>query len=154
MSFQYNESRRAFLEKEIDIGSGGDAVMVILCMSNTTADTETAATTVSGFTTLDEYDGANYPAGFANRPTIANQLVEVDAPNNRVEFKGDNLTYTSLGVGTRNAVGAVLAKKGTSDADSVPLFWVDTGGFPFAGTGSNVTIQWNAEGIYQFKEAA
>ena len=45
--------------------------------------------------------------------------------------------------------GALLYIHVTDDTDSIPAAWIDTGGFPFDGTGANNTIQWNALGIVQ-----
>jgi len=55
----------------------------------------------------------------------------------------------SLGAGTRQNQGALLYIFVTADADHINVAWIDTGGFPFDGTGSNTTIQWNALGILQ-----
>lgn len=143
-NFIYNEAKRALAEGEIDLGTGGNDIRVILVMTNTTADTEDDANTISGFTTLDEADGANYA-----RKVLANEVVNEDAANNRAEFDADNITWSALGVGTRNYAGMIVYKHVTNDTDSIPLAYIDTGGFPFAGNGSDVTVTWNAEGIIQ-----
>lgn len=142
MSFAYNEFKRALARGEIDLQS--DDIRAMLVMSNTTADTEDDANTISDFSTLDECDGANYA-----RQALANEAVNEDAANDRAEFDADNVVFSSLGAGTRQNVGLVVYKHVTNDADSVPLFYIDTGGFPFDASGSDVTIQWNTEGIAQ-----
>jgi hypothetical protein len=142
-NFIYNEAKRAFAEGEIDLGA--DDIRVLLVMSNTTADTEDDKNTIDGFTTLDEYDGANYA-----RKALANEVVNEDAANDRAEFDADDVTWSALGAGTRQCQAAIVYKHVNDDSDSVPIAFIDTGGFPFDGNGGDVTFQWNAEGIVQF----
>ncbi len=144
MSFVYTEMKRGLLAGEIDLATSGDDIRVMLVMSNTTADTEEDVTTISGFTTLDEYDGASYA-----RQTLTGEAVAADNTNDRGEFDATDATFSSIGAGTRQAVAAVVYKHVTNDTDSVPLAYIDTGGFPFDGNGGDVTIAWNAEGIIQ-----
>ena len=141
-NFWYNEAKRALAEGELDLVD--NTLQVMLVMTNTTVDTEDDVNTLSGFTTLDEYDGANYARG-----TIANLAIAEDTANDRAEIDGDNQVFASLGAGTRQCQAAVIFKFVTNDSDSVPIAYYDTGGFPFDGTGSNVTVQWNAQGILQ-----
>lgn len=146
MSFAYNKG--AF-----EIASGNVALAtadmrVLLVMSNTTADTERSVNFLNGFTTLDEYDGANYA-----RVDLASVALNRDDPNNRSEADADDAVFTNLGAGTRQAVGAIYYVHVTDDTDSFPIAYIDTGGFPFDGTGSNNTVQWNAEGIFQVGSA-
>jgi hypothetical protein len=121
-----------------------DDIRVLLVMTNTTADTEEDVDTISAFGTLDEYDGAAYA-----RQQIANQATVEDEANDRGEFDGDDVTFATLGVGTRQCQAALVYHHVTNDADSVPIAYIDQGGFPFDGNGGNVTITWNAEGIIQ-----
>ena len=129
-----------------------NTIKAILVMTNTTAAVEGAggvdATTLSAFTTFDEYSGANYA-----RKTLASKTVTKDSTNNKGVFDADDVTWTALGVGTRDAQAGILYKHVTNDADSPPLYYQDTGGFPFAGNGSDVTIQYAAAGIALFQNA-
>lgn len=143
-NFIYNEAKRAIAEGEIDFGAGGSDIRVMLVMTNTTADTEDDVNVLSGFTTLDEMDGASYV-----RKALANEIVNEDAANNRAEFDADDVTWTGLGAGTRQVQGMIVYKHVGADSSNVPIAWIDTGGFPFTANGGNVTIQWNAEGIIQ-----
>jgi len=120
-------------------------VRVMLVMTNTTADTDQDAANIAAITTLDEYDGAAYV-----RKALANQVTNQDDPNNRGEFDADDITWTALGAGTRQAAGMVVYRHvdGTA-ANDLPIAYIDTGGFPFSGNGGNVTVTWNAEGIIQ-----
>lgn len=143
-AFAYTRGKYLLAKGDMDWDEAAGDFRVLLVMSNTTADTEEDKTTISGFTTLDEYDGANYA-----RVALANQVVAEDTVNNRGEMSADAWVYTALGVGTRQAVGMVIFKFVTNDADSVPYVYNDTGGFPFDGNGGNVTITPNAEGLIQ-----
>jgi len=138
----YTYAKSEILKGNIDLSS--DDIRVMLVMSNTTADTEQDTDFIDQLGTLDEHDGANYA-----RKELANEAVAVDDANNRGEFDADDVTWTALGVGTRQAVGAVVYKHVNDDTDSVLIAYIDTGGFPFDASGGDVTIQWNAEGILQ-----
>ncbi len=146
-NFVYTEATRAFMEAELDLNATDDVRMIIV-MSNTTTDTEEDVTTMGGFTTLDEYDGTGYVAG---GQTLDNEVVNKDDANNRSEFDADDEVFSNLGVGTRQAVAIVVFKFITSFSLSLPLAFMDTGGFPFDGNGNDVTFEWNAEGIIQLQ---
>ena len=123
----------------------GADIRLALLMTNTTADTEEDKEFVSGFTTLDEMDGANYV-----RKALASEAIETDTTNNRGEFSGTSpVTWTALGAGTRQVAGILLYKHVTNDADSIPVAWIDTGGFPITANGGDLTVTINAEGLVQ-----
>jgi hypothetical protein len=138
----YNEFKRANAAGEIDLNA--DDIRVALLMSNTTADTENDTMVYVGdFTTLDECDGANYV-----RKALANEAVNKDDANDRAEFDADDVTWSALGVGTRQTVGALLYEHVTNDADSPIIAYVEFSG-AVTHDGSNFTIEWSAEGILQ-----
>ncbi len=143
-NFVYTHAKHLFLTGALNLSSAD--VRVALVMTNTTADTEKDVSTISAFTTLDEYDGANYTSGGA---ALAGESVAQDDANDRSEFDATDLTFSALGVGARQCQGAIVYAFVTNFGASIPIAWIDTGGFPFTGNGSNVTIQWNAEGIVQ-----
>jgi len=145
-NFVFTEFKRAVSEGEIDLNATDD-IRVLLVMSNTTADTEEDADTIGGITTLDEYDGASYSSG---GEALTGEVVNEDNANDRAEFDATDATFSTLGVGTRQAQAAIVYKWITSVSLSMPIAYIDTGGFPFDGNGGNVTIQWNTEGIVQF----
>lgn len=138
----------AYTKFKFEIGNGltmsSTDFRVILVMTTSTAGTEEDTDFISGFTTLDEYDGANYA-----RDDIGTISWTRDNTNDLAFLNGDDSVFTNLGAGTTNCIGAIVYVHVTNDADSWPAFWVDTGGFPFNGTGSNNTIQWNSGGIAQ-----
>ena len=141
-SFVYTYAKTKLLSGDLDLNAHD--IRLMLVMTNTTADTEADKVFVGDFTTLDEMDGANYV-----RKALANEAVAADEANDRGEFTADPVTWTALGAGTRNVQGAILFRFVTNDADSIPIAWIDSGGFPFTGTGIDVTFTPNAQGILQ-----
>lgn len=125
-----------------DMDLNGDDMRLFLCMTNTTFDTDIDTDNTGSFT-LDEMDGSGY-----SRAALANEAVNTDDANDRAEFDADDVTFTSLGNGTRQVQGAGIHEHITNDAGSFPLCWVE-----FAATvnpgGGNLSITWNAEGIVQ-----
>ena len=142
MSHVYTPAKAKLLSADLDLNAHD--IRLILCMSNTTADTDQDAEFVGSITTLDEMDGANYV-----RKALANEAVNTDNANNRGEFDADDVTWTALGAGTRQVAGVVIYRHVTNDADSSLIAYIDSGGFPFSANGGDVTIAWNAEGILQ-----
>lgn len=145
-NFVYTPAKSKLLSADLDLNSHD--IRVAIVMTNTTADTEQDAATLSAFTTLDEYDGANYA-----RKALANEIVNTDTTNDRGEFDADDFTWTALGAGTRQAAALLLYRyvDGTAAADQ-PIAYIDTTSpsvFPFSGNGGDVAVAWNAEGILQ-----
>lgn len=140
--FQYAFGQ--YLQAAINFVS--DDIRIAPLMTNTTVDTERDAKDQNvDFTTLDEFDGANYSTGGL---ALDNQAVNIDDANDRAEFDSDDETVTALGAGTRSIQGVLLMKFVTNMNSSVPLHWLE-----FASNktpdGSNFTFQFNAEGILQ-----
>lgn len=121
---------------------------ILLVMTNTSLSTagQEDIATLGAATTLDEYDGSGYTTAGA---ALATKVVTLDNANNRAFLDADDLTFAALGAGTRSCKAAILYKFVTNVGASLPIAYIDTGGFPFAGNGSNVTLQWNAAGILQ-----
>lgn len=140
-NFVYTRAKRDLLKGDLDFDEAGNDLRVILCMTNTTADTEEDTATISAFTTLDEHDGASYA-----RQTLDTQTVTEDQPNDQAEFDAVDVTISTLGAGTRAVAGCVIYKHVTNDTDSIPLIWMDTPAFPNS-NGGDYTLQWAAEGL-------
>jgi hypothetical protein len=138
-SFVYLEAKKQIIDGDIHFDT--DDLRVLLVKSATTADTETTATTLSGFTTLDEMSGTGYVRKALTESTSK------DTPNNRAEAMASAVTWTGLNAGTADA--AIIYKHVTNDSDSIPLIYIDSGGFPVVTNGSDVTITFNAEGYLQ-----
>lgn len=147
-SFVFNEFKRAVAEGEIDLGLPDD-IRAVLVMSNTTRDTDYDINTMGAAGTPDYCDGANHDS--TNGHALAAEVVtEVTGASGYAKFDASNLTFSALGVGTRQNVGLILFKWITNIGASMPIAFIDSGGFPFDGNGGDVTIQWNAGGIIQF----
>lgn len=151
-NFTYTRALREFALGDVHLDT--DDIRLIPVMTNTTADTEEDKATISAFTTLDEFDGGARPLAFASRDALADEAVNEDTANDRAEFDATNFVFSTLANdGSRDIQGIVVYQHKTSDADSVPLFWIDTGGFPFMANGGDLTMNWNAQGIAQFTTA-
>jgi hypothetical protein len=145
--FAYTRPKRDLGRGTLNLHTGGDDIRIALCMQATDCDTLKTAAVLSDFA-LDEYDGANYV-----RKSFANEIFNEDQGNDRGEFDADDVVWTALGAGASNIAGALIFKFVTNDADSIPLFWVESGGISgFNGNTGNFTIQWNAEGIAQITQ--
>lgn len=145
MSFVFNEAKRAFAEGEIDLGA--DDIRCILVDTTTTFDVDDDIDTLAGVTTAGYYDGANHDV--TNGHALSGEVVNEDAGNNRAEFDATDLVFSALGVGSAQAQAILVFKWITNLGLSLPIAYIDTGGFPFDGNGGDVTFQWNAEGILQ-----
>tara|TARA_R100000808_G_scaffold7070_1_gene20776 strand:- start:2143 stop:2592 length:450 start_codon:yes stop_codon:yes gene_type:complete len=141
-----NYAKEKLAEAEIDLDA--DTIKIALLTTDTTADTEANAQTLSGFTTLGEFStsGTNYA-----RATLANVDSRVDTGNNRYEFDADNVTFTSLAASSpaKDIQGCLLLKHvdGT-DANDLPIAFIDFAS-DLTPDGSNVTITWDEQGILQ-----
>ncbi len=146
MSFAFTNFKRGLMEAEFDLAEATDDIRVLLVMSNTDSDVTEDALTFGGITTLDEFDGSGYSSpGLA----LNNQAVANDDANDRGEFDADNTTFSALSAGTRVIQACIVYKFVTNLGLSVPLAYIDTGGFPITANGGDIVIAWNAEGIIQ-----
>ena len=147
MSFVYTPAKTKIAKGLLNLQEAGVDLRAKLCMSNTTADTDQDAASLSAIGTLDEYNGSGY-----TEATLAAQTVNEDAANNRAELSVTSpISFGStVGAGTRQAVGALLYVRvdGTA-ANDWPVAWIDTGGFPIDGGGGPFEIAVNAEGLLQ-----
>jgi len=142
-NFVYTRAKVDIMKGLINLHTAGDDIRAIIVMTNSTADVDEDAVTCGGFTTLDEHDGSGYVI-----KALANEVVNEDAVNDRGEFDADNITWTSLGAGTRAIKGIVIIKFVTSVALSQPIAWIDTPSPPNS-NGGDWTASWNVEGIVQ-----
>ena len=146
-SFWYTGAKERILKGDVDLDEAGHDIRVMLCMTDTTADTDQDALTIAGIGTLDEYDGSGY-----TRQPLASQSVVRDDANNRGEFTATSPIEfgATVGAGTRLAAGALVYRHvdGTA-ANDQPIAWIDSGGFPINGGGGPFRITINAEGLLQ-----
>lgn len=145
-NFWYNDPLRQLANAELDLDT--DTLIANLVMSNTTFDTERDVNDFVGVTLQDLYDGATY----SPQTLTGLALVEQADPTNRLDVTANDAVFATIGAGARDAVGSVVYKEtAAADASRFPIAFFDTGGFPFTGTGSTVTIQWNALGMLQLQ---
>jgi hypothetical protein len=142
MSFAYNKFKNLLGAGSVNMGTAD--FRVALLMTDTTADIEPSKNFEDEFTDLDECNGASYA-----RVDLASVTLTRDDPNDLSFLDADDAVFTNLGAGTRQNQAAWVYIHVTDATDSIPAFFIDQGGFPFDGTGSNNTIQWNVAGIAQ-----
>lgn len=144
MSFIFTNAKRALLAGELDFDAQ-DIRVALLSTNNSlgTAGQEDVAT-IAAITTLDEFNGAGYV-----RKALTTKTVNAVNASDLANFDADDVLWAALGAGVRSIAGILLFRQVTSDADSVPIAFINSGGFPFNGNGGDVTIQWNAAGILQ-----
>lgn len=135
----FSEALAEILRADIDFVS--DDIRVALLMTN--AVVQTGAATVSAITTLDEMDGSAYV-----RKALANQAVTADDTNNRGEFDADDVTWTTLGAGTRSIRYVLYYLHVTNDADSIPIYAKQLAS-DFTADGTDLILNFDAEGILQ-----
>jgi hypothetical protein len=138
-SFTYLPAKEFLWDGTIDLDTHD--IRVLAVMTNSTADTDTTAATISAFGTLDEFDGSGY-----SRQAATGEAVAQDVPNNRAEFTFGAVTFgTAIVPGTRKLQGLVVFRFITNDADSIPIFYIDlTPAFDPKGT---LTYTPHADGV-------
>jgi len=142
----YNIFKAGVMDGTVDLDT--HVIKLILVMTNTTADTDIDADTVSAITTLDEYDGSGFTWGHGGtgRKTLGSIVISADDTDDEGVFDSTvDVTWASLGAGTRANQGILIAKEGAADdTTAIPIAYIDAS---FTGNGGDVTIQWAAEGI-------
>lgn len=94
----------------------------------------------------DFVDGELSGTGYS-RQTLGSKTMAYSAANDRVEFDAADTVWTAITAGT--AAQATVHKDAATDVTTPCLVNVDTGGFPVVTNGGDLTIQWNASGIFQ-----
>jgi len=92
-----------------------------LLMTNTTADTETDATTVAGITVLDECDATGYTIEDITTPAVS-----ADDTDNEMVWSSDSWVWSGLsGNATRDYQGALVVKYVDGSTGDIPLLFSD-----------------------------
>ena len=141
--FVYTESLADLMSGDIDLDTHD--IRCRLVMTNTTADTDEDAATWAAFSVPDEMDGANYAA-----VALTTEAVTADTANDRGKFDADDVTFSSLGVGTRNVLAVVVVKYVDGGNADIPIFYIDSGFSPptgVAANGGDFKVTWHADGI-------
>lgn len=81
----------------------------------------------------NEYDGSY------TRPTLATIALTDDDGNNWAKFASATITFSSVGAGSGNAVGLVIYKNVTTDADSPVICYCEFTA-SIMGNGGDITV--------------
>ena len=98
-----------------------------------------------------EVVGTGYTGGFSGsgRKELTSKVAVQDDAGNRGYFNAANISYPSINVGVVAAIG--IYREVSSDADSVIVGFIDTGGLPITTGGGDLNINWSTSpaGILQ-----
>lgn len=147
--FLYNTGSNDLWDTTQPIDLIVDTIKVMLCTSSYVADRDNDFIE-EGANDANEHEltGTGYTAGFggSGRKTLGSKTITVDKANDRTEFDAADVVWTAISAGT--ASQALVVKEITNDLASVLIAHIDTGGFPIVTNGGDLTIAWNAEGIF------
>ena len=139
----YNEAKTELLKGTLDFDAPDDIRVLLLETAGFDATDATIGAVLAGAAV--ELTSTGY-----SRQALAGEGVTKDDVNDRGEFNADDTTFSSVSRdGSETIVAAIVFKFITNDAASIPIAYIDTGGFPISPNGSNIVITWNAEGILQ-----
>jgi len=146
----YNRAKKEIMDGTIDLLT--DVIKVMLVTSVYVANPDHDFVDMAGASDpIDaELTGTGYQAGFAGtgRKTLSNKTVtESDGTNKAFLDNTVDLTWSAINAGV--AAAFIVYKHLTSDAASVLIAYVDTGGFPITTNGGDLTVQFNAAGILE-----
>lgn len=140
-SVVFNIAKSGMMDGTIDLNSHD--IRCALLMTNTNADTDVDANTLSGLT-LDECDATGYA-----RQALTGEAVSTDDTNDRGEFDANDAVFSGMsGNASRAIQGALIYKHVTNDSDAIPIAFIDFAS-DVPATATQVTVTWNAEGILQ-----
>lgn len=129
----YNSFKTGMLNGLYDLGVANDVLKVALLTAYTP---DVDADAVWGDISANEVSGGGY---VADGETLANQIVAQDNANDRASWDADNVTWSSLDVGTPNR--AVIVNVTATEA-LMGHFEIET-----ASNGGDYTLTWHANGI-------
>ncbi len=135
----YNRAKLGFFNGDFDLSGTGNTIKTAL-VTNTYSvniDTHEDWADITG-----EFSDASYTAG---GNALAGQTTSQDNTDDEAVFDGTNETWSSLDGDT--ADGCIQYKDTGTPATSLLLWFIDSGGFPVAANGGDLTIQWAAEGV-------
>lgn len=129
-------------------------IKAMLVMSNSTAGDEIRATFLSGgsgFSVLDEMDGAGY-----SRQTLANVTVTDDLATGDIVVDCDDVTFgATISNGSRQVKGIIVYLDGASDAARRPLLWLDSvadgPSFPYSPGGGPIRLVPGPRGLFRIR---
>lgn len=126
----------------------------MLVMSNSTAGDEIRATFLaggSGFSVLDEMDGAGY-----SRQTLASVTVTDDLPTGDLVIDCADVNFgATISNGSRQVKGILVYLDGASDSARRPLIWLDSvangPSFPYSPAGGPIKLVPGSKGIFRMR---
>lgn len=158
MSDIYNGTKTGFMDggsgssvyaaSEMPLNLTGDTIGVLLGSDDTAYsfdadDGDYVGDILDGGTTATEFTGTYTPQ------SIGSKTITEDTSNNRAEFDGGDVTFSSLDGDTIQF--ALVAKQVGGDWTTYgndPLVaYITSADFPLSTNGGDVTISWDAEGI-------
>jgi hypothetical protein len=89
-----------------------------------------------------ELSGTGY-----TRKTLTSRTLTLDGTNHRTNFDADDVVFTGINAGTIGCI-CVYRDRGGADSANEILFFIDNA--DLLTDGSNVTVSWNAAGLYYF----
>lgn len=111
---------------------------VALVMTNTTVGSENDGIAAdSDFTTLDEHDGSGYA-----RQALASKTVTKDDANDRAKFDAADVTFASLGAGTRDVAGVLLLMNDGGTKRPISYHEYQS---PRVADGGDFVVEWRAD---------
>lgn len=139
----YNHTAKKFLNKEVDLEA-----LTLMLLSNDATFTA-AHTQLTQVSNADAYEvhGSNWTEG---GELIENVTVSTVTTND-AKIDGDDISVTATGGDIGPAYKAVIYDD--TDADDMPLFFIDFDGAKTAGNGTAFIVAWHADGIYTATQA-
>lgn len=130
-SFTFNLGSYSIAHRDIDYLNG--TIKIMLLGTGYTPNANEASMTTPA---ASELSVSGYTPGFssASRKTLIGKTISTDSTNHRTIFDADDPDSWTLGSGT-TVVAAIVYWHNTSDALSIPLFYLD-----FTDTASNSGI--------------
>lgn len=152
--FLYNTGSNDLWDTTQPIDMIVDTIKVMLCTSSYVANRDDDVVDAAGANDPIDHEltGTGYVAGHGNsgRKTLASKTITVDKANDRTEFDAADIVWTAIDAGI--ASQALVIKEGAvNDTTSRLITHIDSGGFPKTTNGGDLTITWNAEGIFQLR---
>lgn len=141
-NFVYNDAKRLLANGDLDWDT--DTIKLRLVKTGSSAGSDRNANFLSDITTMNTHDGTT-------DQTVTGRAIVENAGQNRVELTAGNTTFSAVPAASGGAacIGCIYYKDGASDAARIPIIWVDSG-FPFTGSGSDVTVRPNASGVWYY----
>jgi hypothetical protein len=154
-SFVYNRALRHIADGTIQLSTDGPGTITpigaALLRTNSQASAATNASVISDISAgngLYEYTGNN--SGRQALSTTDFTVTQDDAKR-QAEWDSADISWTSLGSdATAGAAAILIFSSSNNDTNSVPIAYIDLTN-SFQGNGGDVTVQWNSDGILNYR---